>query len=100
MAMPHRRGTCRIRDRIWRRKVCLYAGREDWDTTEVLLRNDGFALFRAQSELTLPSPPGCAFRGCINGPRTRGHLEQLQAALGWPSAETDEDRVWVPLLLH
>ena len=60
----------------------------------------GAALFRAESEVPLKSPPGCFFRGCINGPRARGHVELVQADLGWLPLETDEDKAWVPLLLH
>jgi hypothetical protein len=76
------------------------AGQPDWDLLEVIVRPDGLAVFRAQSEKYLPNPPGCFWRNCISGPRARAHLQQLQADLGWPSLETDEDKRWVPLLLH
>ena len=45
-------------------------------------------------------PPGCAQRGCINGPPQRARAEDLRERLGWLPLETDEDKVWVPLLLH
>jgi hypothetical protein len=77
------------------------AGRPDWDVLEVQLRDDGVALFRMQSEVNLPSPPGCFKRSCTNGPRTRQHAAAIQAMLGWPSLEVDDgDKAWVPLLLH
>lgn len=66
----------------------------------MVVRSEGMITFRAQSEVDLPSPPGCFVRGCTSGPRTRQHVQQLQAALGFPSLETSEDSVWVPLLLH
>ena len=34
------------------------------------------------------------------GPRNRGRLERLRDDLGWVPLETDEDKRWVPLLLH
>ncbi len=37
---------------------------------------------------------------CIAGPRNRGRLEHLRDELGWVPLETDEDKHWVPLLLH
>ena len=33
-------------------------------------------------------------------PLKRGRLEELQRELGWLPLETDEDKKWVPLLLH
>lgn len=74
--------------------------RDDWDVMELLVRSGGTIAFRAQSDLDLPSPPGCFVRGCTSGPRTRQHMEQLQRSLGFPSMETSEDSTWVPLLLH
>lgn len=46
------------------------------------------------------SPPGCFTRNCINGPKERARMAELQASLGWPQLETDEDKRWVRLLLH
>jgi hypothetical protein len=46
------------------------AGRPDYDIVEIWLRTDQIATFRVQSEVNLPSPPGCWRRNCINGPRT------------------------------
>ena len=79
---------------------CKAAGQDDWDVAEFVVRSDGIVSFRAQSEQYLPNPPGCFFRGCISGPRPRAHMQQLQQELGWPALETDEDKKWVPLLLH
>lgn len=75
-------------------------GKADWDVLEVWLREDQIALFRMESDVTLPNPPGCFFKNCINGPRTRGHAAAFQARLGWPSLETDEEKGWKPLFLH
>jgi hypothetical protein len=48
------------------------AGQDVWEVMEVIVRPDGVAGFRAQSEVYLPNPPGCFWRGCIGGPRARG----------------------------
>lgn len=77
-----------------------FAGRPDWDLLEIWLRKDQIALFRMESDMALPNPPGCFLRNCINGPRTRAHASAFQARLGWPSLETDEDKGWKPLFLH
>ncbi len=47
-----------------------------------------------------PDPPGCWVPGCINGPRQRARMEALRDRLGWLNLESDEDKEWVPLLLH
>lgn len=56
-----------------------------------------FAFFRP---LTADCLDRIYFAGCINGPRNRGRLEEVQRELGWLPLETDEDKKWVPLLLH
>lgn len=78
----------------------MHAGKADWDVLEVKLRDDQIALFRMESDVSLPSPPGCFFKNCINGPRTRGHATAFQSRLGWPSLETDDEKGWTPLFLH
>ena len=66
----------------------------------MIVRADRLAVLRTESKVYLPNPPGCYLRGCISGPRPRGHLQRLQAQLGWLSVLSDEDMCWVPLLLH
>ena len=72
------------------------------DEYEFYFKNDGSktVLFKAQSRVNRASPPGCFTPGCINGPRNRARVEELQRELGWLGFETDEDKKWVPLLLH
>ena len=72
------------------------------DEYEFYFKNDGSktVLFKAQSLVNKVSPPGCFTPGCINGPRNRARVEELQRELGWLGFETDEDKKWVPLLLH
>eukprot|EP00747_Dinoflagellata_sp_TGD_P027939 gnl/TRDRNA2_/TRDRNA2_132926_c0_seq1.p1 gnl/TRDRNA2_/TRDRNA2_132926_c0~~gnl/TRDRNA2_/TRDRNA2_132926_c0_seq1.p1 ORF type:complete len:292 (+),score=49.39 gnl/TRDRNA2_/TRDRNA2_132926_c0_seq1:25-876(+) len=48
----------------------------------------------------LPDPPGCFKRGCINGPPQRRYATALGEELGWLPLEPDEEKRWVPLLLH
>ena len=57
-------------------------------------------LFIAQSRENKASPPGCFKPGCVNGPRNRARMEELLRAVGWLPLETDEEKKWVPLLLH
>ena len=72
------------------------------DEYEFYFKNDGSktVLFKAQSRVNRASPPGCFTPGCINGPRNRARVEELQREIGWLGFETDEDKKWVPLLLH
>ena len=56
--------------------------------------------FRWAGRVNVASPPGCFKPGCINGPRQRARAEALQRELGWLPLETDEEKKWVPLLLH
>lgn len=72
------------------------------DDVEFVFTRDGSktVLFAARSRVNKASPPGCFTPGCVNGPRNRGRMEELQRELGWLPLETDEDKKWVPLLLH
>lgn len=72
------------------------------DDYEFYFKNDGSktVLFKAQSRVNKASPPGCFTPGCINGPRNRSRVEELRRDVGWLAFETDEDKKWVPLLLH
>jgi len=72
------------------------------DTYEFHFKNDGsrIVLFSARSQTNKVSPPGCFQKGCINGPRNRARAEALRDEIGWLGFETDEDKKWVPLLLH
>ncbi|BBN09015.1 hypothetical protein MPTK1_4g16400 [Marchantia polymorpha subsp. ruderalis] len=56
--------------------------------------------YRSRSRKNAPDPPFCWWPGCINGPKNRGRMERLRDELGWIPMETDEEKVWVPLLLH
>ena len=69
---------------------------------EFFFLNDGSGavLFRWAGRVNVASPPGCFKPGCINGPRQRARAEALQRELGWLPLETDEEKKWVPLLLH
>ena len=79
-----------------------YGGDDDVDDVEFFLTKDGSktVLFSSRSRVNRASPPGCFTPGCINGPRNRSRMEGLQRELGWLPLETDEDKKWVPLLLH
>jgi len=71
------------------------------DLAEFLLITDpDVILYRELSVVNKPDPPGCLGFGCINGPRNRGRIEEFQKSLDFLSFETDEDKKWVPLLLH
>ena len=72
------------------------------DDLEFFFLNDGSGavLFRWAGRVNVASPPGCFKPGCINGPRQRARAEALQRELGWLPLETDEEKKWVPLLLH
>ena len=72
------------------------------DDYEFFFTDDGSktVLFRAQSRVNRASPPGCFTPGCVNGPRNRARVEDIRRELGWLGLETDEDKKWVPLLLH
>ena len=74
----------------------------DVDDLEFFFLNDGSGavLFRWAGRVNVASPPGCFKPGCINGPRQRTRAEDLQRELGWLPLETDEEKRWVPLLLH
>ena len=74
----------------------------DVDDLEFFFLNDGSGavLFRWAGRVNVASPPGCFKPGCINGPRQRARAEDLQRELGWLPLETDEEKQWVPLLLH
>ena len=74
----------------------------DVDDLEFFFLNDGSGavLFRWAGRVNVASPPGCFKPGCINGPRQRARAEALQRELGWLPLETDEEKKWVPLLLH
>ena len=45
-------------------------------------------------------PPGCFTPGCINGPPQRKRVQALLDDLGWQPFEPDDEKNWVPLLLH
>ena len=72
------------------------------DEYEFFFTRDGSktVLFRAQSRVNRASPPGCFTPGCVNGPRNRSRVEDIRRELGWLGLETDEEKKWVPLLLH
>ncbi|KAH8969642.1 hypothetical protein BDL97_02G043900 [Sphagnum fallax] len=72
---------------------------DDVDDLEFLFVGN-VVCYRSVSRVTIPDPPFCWWPGCINGPRNRGRLEHLRDELGWVPLETDEDKHWVPLLLH
>mmetsp|Transcript_28480 Transcript_28480/g.54323 ORF Transcript_28480/g.54323 Transcript_28480/m.54323 type:complete len:293 (-) Transcript_28480:2312-3190(-) len=81
-------------------KAWIPFGKEK-DLVEFLFATgDNIILFRASSAVNLPDPPGCFGFGCINGPRNRGHMNELRDSLDFLTFETDEDKVWVPLLFH
>ena len=75
--------------------------RDGVDDYEFFFTNDGgkTVLFRAQSRVARASPPGCFVPGCI-GPAVRRRADALRERLGWLALETDEEKQWVPLLLH
>ncbi|KAG0573752.1 hypothetical protein KC19_VG206600 [Ceratodon purpureus] len=73
--------------------------KEDIDDLEFLFKGK-VVCYRSVSRVFIPDPPFCWWAGCINGPRNRGRLEKLRDDLGWMPLETDEDKHWVPLLLH
>eukprot|EP00897_Mesotaenium_endlicherianum_P009313 jgi/Mesen1/840/ME000112S10991 len=70
------------------------------DDMEFLFVRGSIVCFRSVSRSNVPDPPFCWWKGCINGPQNRGRLERLRDELGWVPLETDEDKSWVPLLLH
>jgi hypothetical protein len=84
-----------------RRYLAVLHARADGDTEvlELLLLPDAVC-FRLAGAARRRDAPGCAGRGCINGPAQRGRLEALRDALDVSPLETDEDKRWVPLLLH
>lgn len=75
------------------------SSKEDVDDLEFLFKGK-VVCYRSVSRVFIPDPPFCWWAGCINGPRNRGRLEKLRDDLGWVPLETDEDKNWVPLLLH
>lgn len=77
-----------------------YDGPEDTDDLEFLFTRGKIVCFRSVSRKSVPDPPFCWWKGCINGPRNRGRLEAIRDDLGWTPLETDEEKEWVPLLLH
>lgn len=73
----------------------------DVDVGEFLFVEDAdIVVYRDSSVVNTPDPPGCMKFGCINGPRNRGRMDALRDASGFLSYETDEEKTWVPLLLH
>ena len=82
--------------------ACVVMDDADVDDLEFFFLNDGSGavLFRWAGRVNVASPPGCFKPGCINGPRQRARAEALQRELGWLPLETDEEKKWVPLLLH
>jgi len=71
------------------------------DLAEFLFNTDpDVILYRELSRINTADPPGCLGFGCVNGPRNRGRVEQFQKSLDFLTFETDEDKKWVPLLLH
>ena len=74
---------------------------DDGETMQFLFLGEGRVAVRSESWIRgILDPPGCAKRGCINGPRSRSRMQTLLSDLGWLAGETDEDKLWVPLLLH
>lgn len=78
----------------------LPTGSGGFDELQLQLTRDGLVLFKSQASENRPDPPFCLTRGCISGPSNRARLEALRDALGWTAFETDEDKVWVQVLLH
>ncbi|GFR47782.1 hypothetical protein Agub_g9551, partial [Astrephomene gubernaculifera] len=89
---------------------------QPWDLLEFVFASEGRTVtFRSEAlpgglpgsqplpGLQLPAVPPrpfCWTLGCVTGPGNRGRLEALRDSLGWSSLETDEDKSWVPFLLH
>jgi hypothetical protein len=80
-------------------EVCL-TGDNTVTNKKMQFAQGNVVCYRSVSRVTIPDPPFCWWPGCINGPRNRGRLEHLRDELGWVPLETDEDKHWVPLLLH
>lgn len=55
---------------------------------------------RSEAHKNVPSPPFCFIKGCISGPGNRVRLEALRDQLGWNSLEPDDEKKWVPILMH
>jgi len=74
------------------------------DDIEVLFGEEGIVNLRCESRVTLPPPPFCVKRNCINGNMDqRMRVEQLsQNVLGLPSA--DQERMqgakWTPIFFN
>ena len=56
--------------------------------------------FRAAGARRRRDPPFCTGAGCVNGPPQRARLAALRDALDLSPLEPDDDKLWVPLLLH
>jgi hypothetical protein len=76
-------------------------GKPSADQLDFVFRDDGVVLFSSSSGSNQAAdPPFCLTPGCISGPGNRGRLEAVRDALGWSNLETDEEKVWVQILLH
>ncbi|MEW5298094.1 MAG: hypothetical protein WDW36_001252 [Sanguina aurantia] len=76
------------------------AGQQDTDDVEFLFVEGNKVLFRSEAHKNVPSPPFCFIKGCISGPGNRVRLEALRDQLGWNSLEPDDEKKWVPILMH
>ncbi|MEW5320519.1 MAG: hypothetical protein WDW38_011586 [Sanguina aurantia] len=76
------------------------SGQQDTDDVEFLFVEGNKVLFRSEAHKNVPSPPFCFIKGCISGPGNRVRLEALRDQLGWNSLEPDDEKKWVPILMH
>lgn len=73
------------------------------DDIDLVFTNDNIVNVRCQARVTLPPPPFCIRKNCINGNMDqRSRIEKLGYVLGLPSADRDEMQgaKWTPIFLN
>jgi uncharacterized protein (DUF1499 family) len=75
-----------------------------FDDVELLFTDKGIVNLRCEARVTLPPPPFCLKKNCINGnmdQRTR--VEEISRVLGLPSADSErmkETAKWTPIFFN
>lgn len=74
------------------------------DDIELLFADEGVVNVRCEARVTLPPPPFCVKKNCINGnmdQRTR--VEEISRVLGLPAADSDRMKAtakWTPIFFN
>eukprot|EP00543_Licmophora_paradoxa_P012090 CAMPEP_0202464268 /NCGR_PEP_ID=MMETSP1360-20130828/61411_1 /ASSEMBLY_ACC=CAM_ASM_000848 /TAXON_ID=515479 /ORGANISM="Licmophora paradoxa, Strain CCMP2313" /LENGTH=199 /DNA_ID=CAMNT_0049087517 /DNA_START=32 /DNA_END=631 /DNA_ORIENTATION=- len=75
-----------------------------FDDVELLFRDDGIVNLRGEARVTLPPPPFCIKKNCINGNMDqRERIEKIARLLGLPpadQAQMQKGAKWTPIFFN